>query len=68
MGNVYCGEKNNPPEVIDRNELIATIAFVPYKWANDESYIAWRDLKTRGARNWVLNEWGEVELVTQRIQ
>lgn len=39
---VKCDSENNPPEIIEKNELHATISIMPYKWANDESYLAWQ--------------------------
>lgn len=60
MFKIKCDSENNPPEVIARNELRATISIVPYKWANDESYLAWHDPELKKKFNWFLNEYGEL--------
>jgi hypothetical protein len=62
---VKCDEENNPPEVIERNELRATIYITPYKWADDESYLIWHDPELRAMCKWVLNCYNEVELVRE---
>jgi hypothetical protein len=63
MYEVKCDAENNPPEVIERNELRATIYLTPYKWADDVSYLAWHDPVLRECYEWQMNEFGEVEIV-----
>lgn len=60
---VKCDEENNPLEVIEKNELRATIYMMPYKWANDESYLIWHDPELRNLCKWALNDYNEVELI-----
>lgn len=65
MFQIKCDKENNPQEVIDKNELHATITFAPYKWADDGSFLAWQDAKVRVTKKWVLNEFGELAVVLE---
>jgi hypothetical protein len=49
--------------MIERNDMQVKIGILPYKWANDESYIAWNDPELRQKCTWVLNSFNAVELV-----
>ena len=60
---VKCDETNNPPEVIERNELRATIYINPYKFADDESCYVWHDPSLRFLLKWRLNSYNELEII-----
>lgn len=62
MFTVKYNDETNNREIIDRNEMRAIISIVPFRWANDESFLFWHDPEVRKLKSWQLNGKGELQI------